>query len=311
MSAMRSIPLSAQELSAAIREDGRYDAARLDRVLRVDERHGLIEVQAGTSWHTIAATLRPGDERAAQATATTSVGQSVTYNAAGPDGRPAITYVESIAVVTPAGELRRASRSANRELFSLVAGGLGVCGALYSVTLDIGILSRAVHEAAQPKVVSFAEKPKHRPLRVLVPPEKVDAFLAEARRLCGEWRMDLVGLEVRNTAPENDSFLRWAHRDYAAVTLRLAAPAVLGSAVRATQLRRDLIDAAIAQGGSFAIACTPEATRAHVDACYPQLPKFLAEKRRLDPSERMVNPWYLHHRRLFSGQTLAVRFGLT
>ena len=65
MSATRSIPLSALELSAAVREGRSYDAARLDRVLRVDERHGLVEVQASTPWKAIAAALRPGDPRAA------------------------------------------------------------------------------------------------------------------------------------------------------------------------------------------------------------------------------------------------------
>ena len=51
----RSIPLSALELSAAMREALPYDEKRLDRVLRVDEQHGLVEVQAGTPWKTIAA----------------------------------------------------------------------------------------------------------------------------------------------------------------------------------------------------------------------------------------------------------------
>lgn len=309
MVASRSIPLSAQELAAAIREARPYDTARLDRVLRVDERHGLAEVQAATSWQAIAAALRPGDERAARApTAAASVGESLVVNAPGPDGRPAVTYVESIALVTPSGELRRASRTANRELFALVAGGHGLFGALYSVTLDIGRLSRAVNEAAGPRVLSCERKPKCRPLRLFVPPEKLDPFLADARGLCAQWRMELAGIEVRNTAAEDDSFLRWAQRDYAALALRLGAPPVLGAAVRATQLRRDLIAAAIARGGSFAVACTPEASRAQAEACYPQLAQFLAEKRRLDPCERIVNPWYLHYRGLFSGRGCAVRF---
>ena len=63
MTASRSIPLSALELAAAIRAAEPFDAARLDRVLRVDEGHGLIEVQAATPWKTIAACLRPGDAR--------------------------------------------------------------------------------------------------------------------------------------------------------------------------------------------------------------------------------------------------------
>lgn len=308
MSATRSIPLSALELSAALREDRPYDAARLDRVLRVDESHGRVEVQASTPWKAIAASLRPGDPRAAGTQTTmATVGDSLAHNAAGPDGRPAVLHVESIAVVTPAGELRRASRTANRELFALVAGGQGLFGALYSVTLDIGSLSRAVNNAAQPEVPSPRELFRGNPLRLLLPPDKLEAFLRDAHVRCEEWRIALAGVEVRSTAQENDSFLRWAHRDYAAVTLHLAPPAVLGAAVRTTQLRRSLIDAALAQGGSFAVSCTPEATRAQVEACYPQLREFLAEKRRIDPGERIVNGWYRHYRRLF-GSPCAVRW---
>jgi len=142
---------------------------------------------------------------------------------------------------------------------------------------------------------------------LLLPPDKLDAFLCDAHVRCEEWRIALAGVEVRSTAQENDSFLRWARRDYAAVTLHLAPPAVLGAAVRTTQLRRSLIDAALAQGGSFAVSCTPEATRAQVEACYPQLREFLAEKRRIDPGERIVNGWYRHYRRLF-GSPCAVRW---
>lgn len=309
MTATRSIPLSALELAAALRDERAYDPARLDRVLRVDERRGLVEVQASTPWKAIAAALRPGDARAAGTQTTMStVGASLAHNAAGPDGRPAVMHVESIVLVTPAGELRRASRTAQRELFALVAGGQGLFGALYSVTLDIGSLSRAVNNAAQPEVLSLKEPAvRGNPLQVLLPPEKLDAFLADANARCQEWRMRLAGAEVRRTVRENDSFLRWARRDYAAIALHLNEPAVLGGVVRAAQLRRGLIDAAIAHGGSFAVSCTPEATRAQAEACYPQLKEFLAEKRRIDPGERFVNPWYLHYRGLF-GNPCVVRW---
>jgi len=85
--------------------------------------------------------------------------------------------------------------------------------------------------------------------------------------------------------------------------------AALGAEVRATQLRRALIGAAIARAGSFPVHCTLEATPAQAEACYPELPRFLAEKRRIDPQERFVNSWYRHYRRLFSAERGAVRFG--
>jgi hypothetical protein len=229
-----------------------------------------------------------------------TVGESVAANAAGPDGRPAISHVESITLVTPAGELRRVSRSANRDLFALVAGGQGLFGALYSVTLDIGSLSRAVNEAAS--------EPATTGCMLLLPPEGVDAFLADARRRCEEWRMPLQSVQVRRTLEDKDSFLRWARREYAAITLQLAEPRVLGAAVRTTQLRRELLDSAIAHGGSFPAWCITDATRAQVETCYPQLRAFLAEKRRVDPDEKLTNAWYRHYRGLLFGKRCEVRW---
>ena len=301
MIAALSIPLSALELSAAMRDARPYDATRLDRILRIDERQGLIEVQAATSWKAIAASLRPGDARAARiGPAMPTVGESLACNAAGPDGRPAVTHVESMVLVAPSGELHRVSRSAHRELFALVAGGQGLFGALYSVTLHIGSLTLALHEAAEAEIISSPQPCSAcRALRLLLPPEELAAFLAEAQERCREWRMPLAGIKLRRTRAENDTFLRWARREYAAVTLRLAEPPALGLAVRAAQLRRGLLDAAIARGGSFPVHCTPEATREQTEACYPQLARFLAEKRQMDPGERIVNSWYRHYRRLF------------
>lgn len=308
----RSIPLSALELSAAMRDALPYDANRLDRVLRIDERYGLVEVQAATPWQSIAAALRPGDARSASASVRTTlptVGASLAHNAAGPDGRPAVTHVESITLVTPNGELRRASRTAHRELFALAAGGQDLFGALYSVTLNIGSLQRAVNEASAAEVIAAPERTiPSRALRLLLPPDKVDAFLLEARHRCADWRLPLAGVELRRTAEEQDSFLRWARRAYAALTLHLAEPPVLGVAVRTMQLRHSLIGAAIEHGGSFPVSCTPEATRAQVEACYPQLRAFLAEKRRIDPGERLTNAWYRHHRNLLTQKTCPVRW---
>lgn len=306
----RSIPLSALELSAAMRAARPYDASRLDRILRVDERQGVIEVQAATRWKSIAAQLQPGHRHAARIGPTMpTVGESLICNGAGPDGRPAVAHVESMALVTPSGELVCANRSRNGELFALTAGGQGLFGALYSITLQIASLVAALNEAAEAEILS-SPRPgtASRPLRLLLPPEALAPFLVDAEAACAEWRMPLAGIRVRRTREENDTYLRWARREYAAVTLSLAEPPVLGVAVRTTQLRRALLDAALARGGSFPVHCTPEATRAQTEACYPQLPRFLAEKRRIDPGERIVNPWYRHYRRLFSNQRCEVRW---
>jgi FAD/FMN-containing dehydrogenase len=309
MSGTLARPMSALELCNAVRLSQPCDAP-LDRILRLDEDRGLVEVQAGTPWKSIASRLRPGDPKAAAVRTSPTVGESIAKNAAGPDGRPAVTHVESLALVTPDGQLRRINRLADRELFALAVGGQGLFGVPYSITLRLETLARAINEAAE---VEMLDTPRSglpaQALTLLVPPQHVALFLGDANSRCEEWRTAVEAAEIRPIRTEDETFLRWAPRDYAAVTLWFAAPGALGGAVRATQLRRALLDAAIGRGGSFPIACTPEATREQAETCYPQLPGFLAHKRRLDPAERLVNPWYRHYSGLLGRQSCAVRWG--
>jgi len=310
MQGEKSIPLSAHELRDAVRQRQSFDASRLNRILRHEEERGVVEVQASATWTAIAARVRPGDAQAAAASLRTTmptIGESIATNSAGPDGRPAVVHVDSITLITPEGELRQINRLSHRELFALVVGGQGLFGTIYSVNLRIDSLARAVNEAAVAEAPAAAAGGA-RPLHLLVPPEALERFVADAQARCDDWRVAVQSIEVRQVLPEEETFLRWARRRYTEVGLRFAALQTIGGAVRDTQLRHDLIDAAIAAGGSFPIARTPDATREQVAACYPELPEFLAEKRRIDPGEKLVNSWYLHHRSLFSREGCEVRF---
>jgi hypothetical protein len=311
MSATLTLPLSAAELCQAVRLARPFNPKRLDRVLRLDTSRGHVEVQASATWASLAAYLRPNaGEAIAPWSESLSIGESVAANCPGPDGRPAVAHVDAIALVTPDGELRRVSRS-QRELFSLAVGGQGVFGAAYSVTLNLESLARAAAKARAPAVLALAsDAARTRALHLLVPPHAAEPFLEDIRKRCEDWRIAIEGLEVRRTLSEDETVLCWARREYAAMTLTLAEPPALGGAVRMTQLHRELIDCAIAHGGSFPISCTPAATRAQVEACYPQLRGFLADKRRLDPSERLTNAWYRHHRSLLARQACNVRWAL-
>ena len=306
-----SFPLSAHELSECVRRSRPFEASRLDRVLHVDVDRALVEVQAGATWKGLGARLRPEDPRAREVRTTRStIGESIDWNAAGPDGRTAVSHVESLTLVTPDGQLRRVGRMTNPALFGLVVGGQGLFGAIYSVTLRLESLARALNETENPEVTPGAAPSgaRTRMLHLLVPPANVEAFLADARGRCTEWRVPVESLQLRRTRKEADTFLRWAQHDYAEVGVGIAERPTIGGAVRTTQLRRELIDRAIAHGGGFPIACTPEATRAQTEICYPQLPGFLAEQRRLDPQEKMSNAWLRHQRSLLGRQACEVRW---
>ena len=42
------------------------------------------------------------------------------------------------------------------------------------------------------------------------------------------------------------------------------------------------------------------ATRAQVEACYPQFVEFLRLKKKYDPQERFQSEWYRHYRTMFA-----------
>jgi hypothetical protein len=306
---LATMPLSALELCEAVRSGRPVDTSRLNRILGIDAQRGLLEVQGATPWQSIAAELRPGDHRANVRTTMPTVGESIARNAAGPDGTPAVTHVASLTLVMPDGELRRVSRHREPELFALTVGGQGLFGTMYSVTLAIASLARAVEKQGEAQIIRLQTAVRtQQTLDLLVPPECVDAFINESDERCTDWRVPLQSVSVRKTLGEEETYLRWARRDYSELRLSLMQPHGLGGAVRTAQLRRELIDAAIAVDGSFPIASTPDATREQTEACYPQLKSFLAEKRRFDPHERVVNAWYARQRDLLGRENVDVRW---
>jgi len=309
---------SANDLRRALRvaDDAplALDASALDRVLCLDRARGLIEVQPALRWQSLAAYLGACDAAfcglADDASFGECVGDAVAINAAGPDGRPVVAHLESLTLVTPDGELRRASRGVNPELFSLAVGGQALFGVLYSITLRLASLRASVTEAVRAARLELGQAAagRHIEAQLLVPPARLDALLAEVRVRAEEWRLAVIGVEARSTLAEDETMLRWAQREYAALRVRLVAPSTLGGCVRATQVQRDLIDLAIAHGGAFPIASTRDATRAQLDACYPRLGAFFSEKRRYDPLERLQNAWYRHHCALLRNESVVARW---
>lgn len=276
----------------------------LDRVLRHDAQRGLVEVQGGAPWSALAdwagAAFLPG-----------TIGDSVAGNAAGPDGRTLVTHLRSFTLVTADGELRRASRESAPELFALAAGGQGVFGPFYSVTLDLGSLARSAAAAAAPVQLALdpvADEGCSGALEVLVPPQATESFVAALRTALEEHRCALTRLEARRVLPEAETFLRWARRDYAALRIDYRYRATLGANVGAAQLSSRLLDLAIAAGGAVGPGHLPLASRAQAEACYPNLAAFLAEKRRYDPAERITTAWYRSTRDLLRREPCAVRW---
>ncbi len=295
---------SAEDLRRALRAAREralsLDTSALNCLLRVDGRREQLECQAATPCAAVAASVGarglPLEAGVRAAGLAESVGDAVSRNAPGPDGVPIVRHVEAITVVTADGELRRADRESNTDLFRLAVGGYGLFGVLYSITLRIDSLLHAARHAQAPAELDLAEPgTAHGALRsaeFLVPPDQLERTLAGFRALAAERRLLLQRILVRRLHAENETYLRWADREWAGVTLHYRTRATLGASVFATEIEAILLEIALSLGGSFPIADAHVATLPQLLSCYPKLAAFVAEKRRFDPAERLQNRWY-------------------
>jgi FAD/FMN-containing dehydrogenase len=124
------------------------DTRRLARILDFDRDSGLIELQAGIQWPGILDYLqesrrgaRPAWSFAQKQTGADrlSLGGAVAANVHGRGlaMRPFVSDIEELTLVDADGDARVCSRERDAELFSLVCGGYGLLGAVYSAKLRL------------------------------------------------------------------------------------------------------------------------------------------------------------------------------
>jgi len=139
------------------------DTRRLDRVLSLDPKRGLVEVESGIQWPALLGELH---ERQREAETMWTFAQKQTGAdrltiggcvAANIHGRglelpPFAADVEAFTLLDARGHLRRCSREENPELFSLVIGGYGLFGFVHTVTLRL-VPRRKVQRVVQVREV--------------------------------------------------------------------------------------------------------------------------------------------------------------
>jgi FAD/FMN-containing dehydrogenase len=125
------------------------DTRVLSRVLALDRERGLLLAEAGCQWPALIEgylAAQGGAERARWGIAQKQTGaDALTLGgalAANAHGRglamaPFVADVESFLLVDAGGGLRRCSRDEEPELFALVAGGYGLFGVVYALTLRL------------------------------------------------------------------------------------------------------------------------------------------------------------------------------
>ena len=135
---------------------------------------------------------------------------------------------------------------------------------------------------------------------IYVPRASLPDFM---REVAGAFRSNGVPIiygTVRLIEPDDETFLAWAREPYACIIFNLHVVHTPQGVDQAAAAFRGLIDMAIKRGGRYYLTYHRYATRAQVEACYPQLPDFLKLKRKYDPEERFQSEWYRFYRTMFA-----------
>jgi FAD/FMN-containing dehydrogenase len=124
------------------------DMRKLNRVRRMDQERGLLEVEAGITWPDVirAYLVRPhgaparwGIRQKQTGADRLTIGGAVAANIHGRclTAAPFVSDIESLEVVTPHGEVVSCSRTERPELFRHVVGGYGLFGVVTAATLRL------------------------------------------------------------------------------------------------------------------------------------------------------------------------------
>jgi FAD/FMN-containing dehydrogenase len=135
---------------------------------------------------------------------------------------------------------------------------------------------------------------------IYVPRARLPDFMAEVAQAFRINGVPIIYGTIRLIEKDGESVLAWATEPYACIIFNLHVVHTPYGMEQAAGAFRRLIQMAIARGGRYYLTYHRYASRAQVEACYPQLPEFLRLKKKHDPEERFQSEWYRFYRTMFA-----------
>jgi len=176
---------------------------------------------------------------------------------------------------------------------------LSTSGQLYwSDIHQMSIYNDNYHEALDKKL-GTTEKGNEWITEIYVPRSSLVSFMKDAADQIRKNQSNVIYGTIRFIEKDDESFLAWAREPFACIIFNLHFTQSDAGIDTVAQQLRDLIDIAIKYHGGYYLTYHHFATRAQVDACYPQFSRFLQLKLKYDPEERFQSNWYRHYKKMF------------
>jgi FAD/FMN-containing dehydrogenase len=128
-----------------------------------------------------------------------------------------------------------------------------------------------------------------------IPHGKLSTFIARIRPILMRGRADLLNVTVRDVQKDDTTVLAYAREDVFGVVMFFHQSRSASADALMQGLTRELIEEALAVGGTFYLPYRLHATPDQVRRAYPAIPEFFEEKRRVDPDQIFTNEWYLRY----------------
>jgi FAD/FMN-containing dehydrogenase len=122
-----------------------------------------------------------------------------------------------------------------------------------------------------------------------VPVERFDAFVPAMRAVFQRHRVNVINVSIRHALPDSVSLLNWARKEVFAFVVYYKQGTDQAARDSVRVWTRELLDSALAVGGTYYLPYQPQATRAQFARAYPRAATFFALKRRLDPTNKFRN----------------------
>lgn len=119
-----------------------------------------------------------------------------------------------------------------------------------------------------------------------VPVPRFDEFVPRMAEILGRHRVNVINVSVRHALPDLGSLLAWAREEMFAFVLYYKQRVRRNARERVAVWTRELIEAAIATGGTYYLPYQVHATAEQFHRAYPRAREFFALKRRYDPDYR-------------------------
>ncbi|WP_201747898.1 FAD-binding protein [Chitinophaga vietnamensis] len=119
-----------------------------------------------------------------------------------------------------------------------------------------------------------------------VPVQQFDAFNAAMGAVFQRYGVNVINVSVRHALPDPGSYLAWAREEVFAFVVYYKQDTSAVARNKVAIWTRELIDAAIAAGGTYYLPYQPHATAAQFHQAYPRAEELFSLKRKLDPHFR-------------------------